>query len=64
VLRHLALVEALPVDPEQHRLKELAAKAESFKIIVTSQPRGSIPAEVWNSSYVVFAEEFGSRELS
>jgi uncharacterized protein (DUF58 family) len=62
VLRHLALVEALPVDPEQHRLKELAAEAESFKIIVTSQPRGSIPAEVWNSSYVVFAEEFGSRE--
>jgi uncharacterized protein (DUF58 family) len=57
VLRHLAQVEALPVDAEQHRLKELAAEAESFKIIVTSQPRGSIPAEVWNSSYVVFAAE-------
>jgi uncharacterized protein (DUF58 family) len=57
VLRHLALVEALPVDSEQRRLKELAMEAESFKIIVTSQPRGSIPAEVWNSSYVVFAEE-------
>jgi uncharacterized protein (DUF58 family) len=64
VLRHLALVEALPIDPDQRRLKELAAEAESFKIIVTSQPRGSIPAEVWNSSYVVFAEEFDSRELS
>lgn len=57
VLRHLALVEALPVDAEQHRLKELAVEADSFKIIVTSQPRGSIPSEVWNSSYVVFAEE-------
>jgi uncharacterized protein (DUF58 family) len=57
VLRHLALVEALPVDDQQHRLVELAAEAESVKIIVTSQPRGSIPAEVWNSSYVVFAEE-------
>jgi uncharacterized protein (DUF58 family) len=56
VLRHLAQVEALPVDAEQHRLKELAGEAQSFKIIVTSQPRGSIPAEVWNSSYVVFAE--------
>jgi uncharacterized protein (DUF58 family) len=57
VLQHLALVEALPVDAEQHRLAELAAEAESFKIVVTSQPRGSIPAEVWNSSYVVFADE-------
>jgi uncharacterized protein (DUF58 family) len=57
VLRHLALVEALPVDAKQHRLAELAAEAESIKIIVTCQPRGSIPAEVWNSSYVVFAEE-------
>lgn len=58
VLRQLAVVEALAVDAKQHRLTELAAEAESFKIIVTSQPRGSIPAEVWNSSYVVFAEEF------
>jgi len=57
VLRHLALAQALPVDTKQHRLTELAAEAESFKLIVTSQPRGSIPAEVWNSSYVVFAEE-------
>ncbi len=60
ILRHLALVEALPVDAKQSRLTELAAEAESFKIVVTSQPRGSIPAEVWNSSYVVFAEEFTS----
>jgi uncharacterized protein (DUF58 family) len=57
VLHHLALVEALPVDAKQQRLRELAAEAESFKIIVTSQSRGSIPAEVWNSSYVVFADE-------
>ncbi|MGB9513237.1 MAG: DUF58 domain-containing protein, partial [Candidatus Acidiferrum sp.] len=57
VLRHLALVKALPVDAKQHRLTELAAEAESFKIVVTSQPRGSIPAAVWNASYVVFAEE-------
>jgi uncharacterized protein (DUF58 family) len=55
VLQHLALVEALPVDGKQHRLTELVTEAESFKIIVTSQSRGSIPAEVWNSSYVVFA---------
>jgi uncharacterized protein (DUF58 family) len=60
VLRHLALVEALRIDPGQQELRALATEAESFKIIVTSQPRGSIPVEVWNSSYVVFAEEFSS----
>lgn len=60
VLRHLALVQALPVEEKQHRLADLSAEAESIKIIVTCQPRGSIPAEVWNSSYVVFAEELAS----
>jgi uncharacterized protein (DUF58 family) len=57
VLRHLALVQPLPPDVRQYLLTELAAEPEAFRIIVTSQPRGSIPAEVWNSSYVVFAEE-------
>lgn len=60
VLRHLALAEALPPDGKQHLLSELAAEPESFRIIVTSQPRGSIPPEVWNSSYVVFAQEMSS----
>lgn len=58
VLRHLALVEALPVNASQG-LAELT-DTESFKIIVTSQSRGSIPAEVWNTSYVVFAAEVAS----
>lgn len=57
VLRHLAVVQPLPVDADQYMLSDLTAEPESFRIIVTSQPRGSIPAEVWNSSYVVFAEE-------
>jgi uncharacterized protein (DUF58 family) len=57
ILRHLALADALPVNNKQHRLADLSAEPESIKIIVTSQPRGSIPAEIWNSSYVVFAEE-------
>ncbi len=60
VLRQLALVQALPPDARQNLLSELAAESESFKIIVTSQPRGSIPAGVWNSSYVVFAEDLAS----
>lgn len=60
VLRHLALVQPLPPDARPHLLAEMAAEPESFRIIVTSQPRGSIPAEVWNDSYVVFAEDFDS----
>ncbi len=57
VLHHLALVPPIPVNSPQDPLTEISADAESFKIIVTSRSRGSIPAEVWNSSYVVFAEE-------
>lgn len=56
VLRQLALIEALPANASQGGLAELT-DTESFKIVVTSQPRGSIPAEVWNASYVVFAGE-------
>jgi len=59
VLRHLALVEPLPANASQGGLAELT-DTESFKIVVTSQSRGSIPAEVWNASYVVFAAEAGA----
>jgi uncharacterized protein (DUF58 family) len=57
ILRHLAL--AKPTTGEDHRvdLSDLAPEPELFKIIVTSQPRGSIPSPVWNSSYVVFLED-------
>jgi uncharacterized protein (DUF58 family) len=60
ILRHLALIEPLLVDKRQQLLSDLAADPESFKIIVTTQARGSIPPEVWNSSYVVFAAELAS----
>jgi uncharacterized protein (DUF58 family) len=57
VLQHLALAE--PLVPEA--LPELrvmqVADPGSFQIVVTSRARGTIPAEVWNSSYVVFAGE-------
>jgi uncharacterized protein (DUF58 family) len=55
VLRHLASVQPLSPDPHAPFLSDLAAVSESFKIIVTSQPRGSVPGPVWNSSYVVFS---------
>src|SRR5215467_5531467 len=57
VLRHLAVVQPLPLDPEQKLIAELAASPELFKIIVTSQPRGFFPHAVWSSSFIVFLDE-------
>jgi uncharacterized protein (DUF58 family) len=56
ILRHLAMAEPQPAEKQQELLQELAAAPELFKIIVTSRPRGTIPAELWHSSYVVFLE--------
>jgi uncharacterized protein (DUF58 family) len=57
VLRHLALVQ--PILPDTPPLLSAAQATDqgAFRIVVTTQRRGSIPAEVWNSSYVVFAAE-------
>jgi len=57
VLRHLALAKPLPPDPEHRLLGDLAASPDLFKVIVTSQRRGSIPATLWHSSYVVFLDD-------
>ncbi|HEY2352166.1 MAG TPA: DUF58 domain-containing protein [Candidatus Acidoferrum sp.] len=57
ILRHLALAQPLPTDPQHKLITDLAASPELFKIIVTSQPRGSIPANVWYSSYVIFLDD-------
>ena len=57
ILRHLAVVQPLPLDPEQKLIAELARSPELFKIIVTSQPRGFFPHAVWSSSFIVFLEE-------
>jgi uncharacterized protein (DUF58 family) len=57
ILRHLALAQALPVDPHHELLRDLTAAPDLFKVIVTSQPRGSIPAALWHSSYVVFLDD-------
>jgi uncharacterized protein (DUF58 family) len=57
ILRHLALVQPLPLDPEQKLIGELASVPELFKIIVTSQPRGFFPHAVWSSSFIVFLDE-------
>jgi uncharacterized protein (DUF58 family) len=60
ILRHLALAQPLPPDPEQALLSDLVAAPDLFKVIVTSQPRGSIPGRLWHSSYVIFLEDLVS----
>ena len=60
VLRHLAVVQPIVPAADSAMLQNLAANPESFKIVVTSQPHGSIPAELWHSSYIVFAEDLPS----
>jgi uncharacterized protein (DUF58 family) len=57
ILRHLAVVQPLPHDPERKLLKDLEAYPELFKIIVTGQPRGSIPYSIWSSSYLIFLND-------
>jgi len=57
ILHHLALAQPLPPDPQHALLTNLAASPELFKIIVTSQPHGSIPVNLWHSSYVIFLED-------
>jgi uncharacterized protein (DUF58 family) len=60
ILRHLAMANPLPPDPQHKLITDLASSPELFKIIVTSQPRGSIPAAVWRSSYVIFLDDLFS----
>lgn len=57
ILKHLALAAPLPADPDRALLSDLAASPGLFKVIVTSQPRGTIPASLWHSSYVVFLDD-------
>jgi uncharacterized protein (DUF58 family) len=57
ILRHLAFAQPLLPDPRHALLSDLAASPDLFKVIVTGQSRGSIPATLWHSSYVVFLDD-------
>jgi uncharacterized protein (DUF58 family) len=57
ILRHLALAQPVPSDSQHALLTEFAADPALFKIIVTSQARGSFPASLWHSSYVIFLDD-------
>jgi uncharacterized protein (DUF58 family) len=56
ILQHLALAKPVSAEAQSALLQDLAASAELFKIIVTSRARGTIPAELWHSSYVLFLD--------
>jgi uncharacterized protein (DUF58 family) len=61
VLESLALIEpriaaASPRDSESNLLARASSTAPGFHIILTSQPRGSIPTHLWTSSYLVFID--------
>lgn len=58
ILRHLANVQPLAYDPSHALMQDLAAAPDIFKIIVTSQPHGTIPATLWHTSYVLFLDDF------
>jgi uncharacterized protein (DUF58 family) len=57
ILRHLAAAEPLPVATGRSFLENLAAEPDTFKIIVTRQSRGAVPASLWGSSYILFLGE-------
>ena len=56
ILQYLALAQPVSTEAQSALLQDLAASPELFKIIVTSRARGTIPAELWHSSYVIFLE--------
>jgi uncharacterized protein (DUF58 family) len=56
ILRHLAVAQPQPTEARDALLQDLAASPDLFKVIVTSRPRGTIPNELWHSSYVIFLE--------
>lgn len=57
ILRYLATAQPLPPDPHRTLLSDLAEAAGVFRVIVTSESRGSIPANIWNQSWVIFLED-------
>lgn len=55
ILHHLALIEP-QWKAENLFLETLPAESGTFKVILTSRERGSIPTGLWTSSYLLFME--------
>ncbi|MGB2794884.1 MAG: DUF58 domain-containing protein, partial [Candidatus Acidiferrales bacterium] len=56
VLRELAYIEPDTEHSGVTFLESLVPLHESFKIVITSQPHGSIPTSLWSSSYFIFLD--------
>ncbi len=58
VLEKLALIEPKAGSPTSMESLQarIASAARGFHIVITSQPRGSIPTNLWGSSYLVFVD--------
>jgi uncharacterized protein (DUF58 family) len=54
VLQQLAAIPPQTPKPGHNFLNDLARETQVFKIVLTSQPRGSFPTSLWSSSYIVF----------
>jgi uncharacterized protein (DUF58 family) len=57
ILKYLATAKSLPADPKHTLLSDMAGAPEIFRVIVTSESRGTIPSNVWNQSWVIFLED-------
>lgn len=56
VLRELAYIQPELQNSGAKFLESLVPFHESFKIVITSQPHGSIPTSLWSSSYFIFLD--------
>lgn len=54
ILGHLASAEV--ADSDSSVIGKLVDMPQTFKIILTAQPRGSIPTSLWSTSYIAFLE--------
>jgi uncharacterized protein (DUF58 family) len=56
ILKQLATIERRTNKSGSDFLAELSRDTSVFKIVLTSQPRGSIPTALWSSAYMVFLD--------
>ncbi len=54
ILRYLASVTPLTQETGRNFLDTLGDTPDIFKIVLTSQQRGTIPSSIWNAAYFVF----------
>jgi uncharacterized protein (DUF58 family) len=54
ILRYLASVAPVPAQSGKSFLNSLGDAPDVFKIVLTSEARGTIPTALWNSSYFLF----------